>query len=638
MSAQAIQALGWALIHFLWQGALVALLLEIVLCFLREHSARSRYVVRCAALLVMGLLPLATWAWLARAGAPALAALEIVPEAVPARIEEYLAAVVAAEEAARRGQMLGWLVAAWALGASLCTARMLRDYLRLRRLQSSAAGCALPGVWQVRFDFLARRMRVSATARVVDSAALAAPAVIGWLRPVVLIPARALTGLSGAELELVLAHELAHIARADYAINLLQSALEALLFYHPAVWWVSQGIRTEREFCCDDAALARSSDGVVYARALATLEGWRNVQPALGLSTLGGPLMIRIQRLIGIRPSARPVRGPLSALGAILALGCASAMAHDPAETSSADRVAALRKQIEEIEQKLDELRASLDEAETEEVGGLLLEEPGHVTVEAHDPDECAEHEKAHKKVKAVVIDGDWGDWSGAWAEEWGDWGEEWAEEWGDWAGEDLKEKIHAHMGEVHEHLKHLHGGDGAEVEVDGEATIEIIIQTDDGPPRHIKKRIPIDGKGYKVLWLGGDEDGEGEDALGLELSGGERHRWNLGGLHPLLLQHGDGDEAERNVHVLKLKELLGEHGIDDNVHVLKLKGLLEAHGVDDAEHREHLLKLHELLEGKLKPLQKLKLKQSKDGAPLLLEVQPDEAPEEASSGAREVV
>ena len=129
----------------------------------------------------------------------------------------------------------------------------------------------------------------------------------------VLIPARALTGLSGAELELVLAHELAHVARADYLVNLLQSALEALLFYHPAVWWVSNGIRAEREFCCDDAALSRSGDGVVYARALATLEGWRSVQPAFGLSTLGGPLMVRIQRLIGIRPSSRPVRGPLSA-------------------------------------------------------------------------------------------------------------------------------------------------------------------------------------------------------------------------------------------------------------------------------------------------------------------------------------
>ena len=337
--------------------------------------------------------------------------------------------------------MLGWLVAAWALGASLCTARMLRDYLRLRRLQSSAAGSALPGVWQVRFDFLARRMRVSATARVVDSAALAAPAVIGWLKPVVLIPARALTGLSGAELELVLAHELAHIARADYAINLLQSALEALLFYHPAVWWVSQGIRTEREFCCDDAALARSSDGVVYARALATLEGWRNVQPALGLSTLGGPLMIRIQRLIGIRPSARPVRGPLSALGALLVLGCASAMAHDPAETSSADRVAELRKQVEEMQQKLDELRASLEEAQATEEVAVDVEEaqvrapfrvavPGDAKTECEGGDACAAHEKAHKKVKAVVIDGDWGDWSEEWAEEWGDWSGEWAEEW----------------------------------------------------------------------------------------------------------------------------------------------------------------------------------------------------------------
>ena len=129
------------------------------------------------------------------------------------------------------------------------------------------------------------------------------------------------------------------------------------------LWWVSRGIRAEREFCCDDAALARSSDGAVYARALATLEGWRSVQPAFGLSTLGGPLMVRIQRLLGIRPSIQPVRGPLTALGAVLALGCATAMAHDPAQGSDPERLAALRKQIEEMQEHLDELRASLDEA-----------------------------------------------------------------------------------------------------------------------------------------------------------------------------------------------------------------------------------------------------------------------------------
>ena len=134
--------------------------------------------------------------------------------------------------------------------------------------------------------------------------------------------------------------------------------------------------------------------------------------------------------------------------------------------------------------------------------------------------------------------------------------------DWGAWAGEDLKEKIHAHMGQVHEHLKHLDEGEDDGVEVEGEATIEIIIQTDDGPPRHIKKRIPIDGKGYKMLWLGDDEKGEGdEQVLGLDLSGG--HRFSFGGLHPLVLGGGQGlmigrdDEGQRKVHVLELKELL---------------------------------------------------------------------------------
>ena len=367
--------------------------------------------------------------------------------------------------------------------------------------------------------------------------------------------------------------------------------------------------------------------------------------------------MIRIQRLIGIRPSARPVRGPLSALGALLALGCASAMAHDPAETSSADRVADLRKQVEEMQERLDELRANLEEAQTEEVAVDVEEAqvrapyrvldvdaedaqaraPYRVAVrgdgktECDGGDACAAHEKAHKKVKTVVIEGEWGDWGKEWAKEWGDWSGEWAEgDWGAWAGEDLKEKIHAHMGQVHEHLKHLdEGGDDDGVEVEGEATIEIIIQTDDGPPRHIKKRIPIDGKGYKMLWLGDDEEGEGDQV----------QRWKAGGHRPFFFHHGDGEEGDRNVHVLKLKELLEGSANSAQAGDFEFEFDFDfEHGVDNEEHREHLMKLHELLEGKLKPLQKIKVKQSKDGTPLLIEVQPQEAHEEASSGAREVV
>ena len=114
------------------------------------------------------------------------------------------------------------------------------------------------------------------------------PTVVGWLRPAVILPVAALANLSPAQVEAVLAHELAHIRRHDYLVNLFQTLAETLLFYHPAVWWLSARIRTEREHCCDDVAVAVSGDAVGYARALAELEAWRVGTPGMALAATGG--------------------------------------------------------------------------------------------------------------------------------------------------------------------------------------------------------------------------------------------------------------------------------------------------------------------------------------------------------------
>src|SRR5687768_2508429 len=118
------------------------------------------------------------------------------------------------------------------------------------------------------------------------------------MRPVILLPASALTGLTTSQLELILAHELAHVRRFDYLVNLLQTIVETLLFYHPAVWWVSGRIRLEREHCCDDAAVAACGDVLSYARALTELEGLRGAMPALAMAATGGSLTERVRRLV----------------------------------------------------------------------------------------------------------------------------------------------------------------------------------------------------------------------------------------------------------------------------------------------------------------------------------------------------
>jgi hypothetical protein len=123
---------------------------------------------------------------------------------------------------------------------------------------------------------------------------------------VVLVPVGALGGLPAEHLEALLLHELAHIRRHDYLINILQSVAESLLFYHPPVWWVSGHIRAEREQCCDDVAVSISGDAITYARALAQLESYRPAHLSAAIAANGGSLANRIARLLGQpRPAAR---------------------------------------------------------------------------------------------------------------------------------------------------------------------------------------------------------------------------------------------------------------------------------------------------------------------------------------------
>jgi hypothetical protein len=156
---------------------------------------------------------------------------------------------------------------------------------------------------------------------------------MGWIRPVVLLPVRALIGLSGEQLEAVIAHELAHIRRLDSFVNLFQIAAETLLFYHPAVWWVSQRIRAEREHCCDDEAISVCGDAVNYARALTLMEEWR-AAPALMMAANRSPLAERVIRLLGLRGATGRTRmGGLGAsficlAGALLAGNAFLGVAH----------------------------------------------------------------------------------------------------------------------------------------------------------------------------------------------------------------------------------------------------------------------------------------------------------------------
>ncbi len=283
-------ALGGALVHFVWQGALVALLYGAASFVLRGRSARARYQAACAALALLALAPPATCVFLYTADGAAVA--PGFAAAAEADAESWLPAAVAA----------------WLAGVLVLTVRFAGGWARARRLARVQVR-PLPAGLEEPFGALARRLGVRAGVRFLESTLARTPLVIGWLRPAVLVPAAAVAGLSRAELEAVIAHELAHVRRRDYLVNLAQSVVEVVLFYHPAVWWISRRIRVERELCCDDLAVEACGEPLTYARALAGLESLRSGFATPALAATDGPLLQRIRRVVGVSPPPSRLRG-----------------------------------------------------------------------------------------------------------------------------------------------------------------------------------------------------------------------------------------------------------------------------------------------------------------------------------------
>jgi beta-lactamase regulating signal transducer with metallopeptidase domain len=334
LAQPACRALGWALLHFLWQGTLAAFALAACNLALRPSPARVRYAVSCLFLILLLALPVVTFtASLVHTPAPPAA-----PAPLPARAPSatLLAAAVPTGAIARPSPLqdflaplLPWIVALWIAGVVLISMRWIGAWTYLHRLRR-AASLPVPPEWQRALKDLLRRAAVASPVRLAIHRATQVPCVIGWLRPAILMPAASLTGLDWRALEALLAHEIAHIRRHDYLVNLLQTTVDTLLFYHPAVWWVSRQIRIERENCCDDFAACLCGDRVAYARALVDLEQIRSAEPAFAMSAGGGSLMHRIQRLLC--PSAPERRGPawFPALAGAAVVACMLAALHSP--------------------------------------------------------------------------------------------------------------------------------------------------------------------------------------------------------------------------------------------------------------------------------------------------------------------
>jgi len=357
-----VDRIGMALVHFLWQGAAIAVVLAVALRILRHRSPQSRYLAAWTVLVAMTFcLPITAYYFPSApraeiAGHTALPNRDVArkppvdrpvkttnAESPGSGLEENVrdkndtesaefpdrAVVVSPRDAARNSSrvplrqdspanagwsiaflvrllqpVLPWIVGVWLFGAMTLAVWHLGGFRHLVRLRRRGTGPAPAEIVRIMFR-LSSRLGVRRSVSVLVSQMARVPTVLGWLRPVILLPASILDEMPTEQLEMILAHELAHIRRQDYLWNLLQIAVETVLFYHPAVWWVSRRIREERENCCDRQAVAAMGNPVVYAGALMRLAEIRyqleqTAVPAASIAADGGSLESRIRRVLGL--------------------------------------------------------------------------------------------------------------------------------------------------------------------------------------------------------------------------------------------------------------------------------------------------------------------------------------------------
>ena len=326
-NSQLIENLGWTLLHSIWEIAFIGFWLCLALRAATKSSANSRYLTSLFALVLALILPVTTFIFLSQKTSSATqTSVNSKSETAKIDVEKIqppenfsplknTAAVDLIEEDFFTS-VNGWqnglaenfsaatpvLVGLWFLGILFSAVRLFGGVWQLHVYKT--CGASVPDDdWQARFAALGERLKIKQTVVLVSSKIVETPMVIGWLKPIVLIPTSVFFGMNPRELETILAHELVHIRRYDYAVNFAQSLVEIIFFYHPAAWWISAQIRRERECACDDAVVEMlENSSIVYANALANLEEFRQLakqtrSPVL-VAANGGKLMIRIQRII----------------------------------------------------------------------------------------------------------------------------------------------------------------------------------------------------------------------------------------------------------------------------------------------------------------------------------------------------
>ena len=350
LSPQVTHALGWALIHSVWQCLAVVAVAAGLMVICRRPNIR--YLVALSALVLTLAAPVATFFVLMKPPSPVLGLLPGGPASLYATIpsppvpstaaspyarpvaalssatsDRAIAAMVDSAPRFPRPDILPWLVGAWLCGVVLLSLRLAGGFLLLEQRWRSQSGALSPRILAMCQE-VQRQLGLDRAVHYLECNWLQTPAVVGWLRPIVFLPVSALTGLSEAELRAVIAHELAHIRRFDAFANLFQILTETLFFYHPAIWWLNRRIRADRELCCDEIAVSITGNRLEYAHALTRIAEWKNT-PFLVMAANRGSLSDRIFHILG-RDRAGAGQRMLGLTGSVLflaaALGAANAL------------------------------------------------------------------------------------------------------------------------------------------------------------------------------------------------------------------------------------------------------------------------------------------------------------------------
>lgn len=306
-SERQVSAICWTLIHSLWIGLVVAALAGLVIMVTHRSSAHLRYQLLCGCLILFvaatGFVYYQELGMVSSSSANSDAATSYVPNSDSVNWQHQSAIV---QDAPLSTRLIGfinansnWIVAVWLLFFVLKSVRMASGLLYIHRIRSYKV-YAPTSEWQQKVEEFSQRLGIRRAITLLQSQRVNVPVTVGILKPVILVPIGLLTQLPAEQIDTILWHELAHVWRRDYLINLLQSMVETVFFFNPALLWVSALIREEREVCCDDIVLAQTTTKSHYLEALLAFQdyGHSPTSYAMPLGFRSQQLMDRLKRMV----------------------------------------------------------------------------------------------------------------------------------------------------------------------------------------------------------------------------------------------------------------------------------------------------------------------------------------------------